>query len=54
VLAKLELQRVSRDRALLQQLSLELPGSSIAVAAPYLGEAIEDIQGLSTLAYGLA
>jgi anion-transporting ArsA/GET3 family ATPase len=54
VLAKIELQRVSRDRALLKQLIQELPGSSIAVAAPYLGEAIEDIQGLSTLAHGLA
>jgi hypothetical protein len=53
-LAKIELQRVSRDRALLEQLSVELPGSHVAVAAPYLGEAIEDIRGLATLAHGLA
>jgi anion-transporting ArsA/GET3 family ATPase len=53
-LARVELQRVSRDRALLEQLTVELPGSHVAIAAPYLGEAIEDIKGLSTLAYGLA
>jgi anion-transporting ArsA/GET3 family ATPase len=53
-LAKVELQRVSRDRALMEQLCTELPGSHVAVAAPYLGEAIEDLKGLSTLAYGLA
>jgi anion-transporting ArsA/GET3 family ATPase len=53
-LAKIELERVSRDRALLEKLGHELPGSAIAIAAPYLGEAIEDLAGLSTLAYGLA
>src|SRR6185436_19482159 len=54
VLAKLEMQRVTRDRALLERLQKELPGSSIAVAAPYLGEAIEDLKGLGLLAHGIA
>lgn len=53
-LAKVEMERVSRDRALLEKLTAELPGSSIAVAAPYLGEAIEDVKGLAALARGIA
>ncbi|MBL8956914.1 MAG: ArsA family ATPase [Myxococcaceae bacterium] len=52
-LAKVELQRVKRDRALLEKLGEELPGSAVAVAAPYLGEAIEDLKGLALLARGL-
>jgi anion-transporting ArsA/GET3 family ATPase len=53
-LAKIELGRVQRDRALLERLVKELPGSAIAVAAPYLGEEIEDLKGLAALAHGLA
>ena len=53
-LATVEKERVSRDRALLEKLTRELPGSSIAVAAPYLGEAIEDLKGLAMLARGIA
>lgn len=53
-LAKVEMQRVTRDRALLAKLCEELPGSAIAVAAPYLGEAIEDLKGLALLAHGIA
>lgn len=52
-LAKVELQRVTRDRALLEKLGEELPGSAVAVAAPYLGEAIEDLKGLARLAHGI-
>ena len=53
-LATLELRRVKRDQALLAKLGEELPGSAIAVAAPYLGEAIEDVRGLALLARGIA
>lgn len=53
-LASLELKRVARDRELLTLLAKELPGSAIAVAAPYLGDAIEDVQGLAALAHGIA
>ena len=53
-LAKVELLRVARDRELLIQLTKELPGSAVAVAAPYLGEAIEDLRGLALLAHGIA
>src|SRR5205823_798212 len=52
-LARIEMQRVKRDRALLQKLCEELPGSAVAVAAPYLGEAIEDLKGLAALAQGI-
>ena len=52
-LAKVELGRVARDRALLRQLASEVPASAFAVAAPYLGEAIEDLRGLSVLARGI-
>ncbi len=53
-LAALELQRVARDRALLKQLAAEVPATAIAVAAPYIGEAIEDLKGLAALAHGIA
>ncbi len=52
-LAEREKQRSERDRALLQKLASELPAKAVAVAAPYLGEAIEDLQGLARLAQGL-
>jgi anion-transporting ArsA/GET3 family ATPase len=54
VLAALEHQRVERDRALLTQLAREVPSSAFAIAAPYLGEAIEDLKGLGLLASGIA
>lgn len=53
-LAKVELGRVQRDRALLAQLAKEVPASAFAVAAPYIGEAIEDLRGLALLAHGIA
>lgn len=53
-LARHELARVARDRALLQELAAEVPASAFAVAAPYLGEAIEDLHGLAALARGIA
>jgi len=52
-LAKVELARVDRDRALLLQLEKEVPSSSFAIAAPYLGEAIEDLKGIALLAKGI-
>lgn len=52
-LASVELGRVERDRALLQDLAKELSGASIAVAAPYIGEAIEDLKGLALLSHGI-
>lgn len=52
-LAGAERERVARDMALLSQLKAELPQHAIAVAAPYLGEAIEDLRGLSKLARGI-
>jgi hypothetical protein len=52
-LAQREKARSERDRALLEKLSSELPAKAIAVAAPYLGEAIEDLSGLARLARGL-
>jgi anion-transporting ArsA/GET3 family ATPase len=54
VLAELELKRVKRDQHLLQQLTHDLPPKAIAIAAPYLGEAIEDLTGLARLARGIA
>ena len=53
VLAKLELSRVARDRALLNQLRGEVPSTAFAIAAPYLGEAIEDLKGIALLAQGI-
>ena len=53
-LARVELGRVQRDRALLAQLAKEVPASAFAVAAPYIGEAIEDLKGLALLAHGIA
>jgi anion-transporting ArsA/GET3 family ATPase len=52
-LAKVELARVDRDRALLVQLEREVPTTSFAIAAPYLGEAIEDLKGIALLAKGI-
>jgi anion-transporting ArsA/GET3 family ATPase len=53
-LAQLELKRVGRDQKLLKQLTAELPATAVAIAAPYLGEAIEDLVGLALLARGIA
>jgi anion-transporting ArsA/GET3 family ATPase len=53
-LAAVELSRVARDRALLAQLASEVPATAFAVAAPYIGEAIEDLKGLGALARGIA
>ncbi|MCC6336024.1 MAG: ArsA family ATPase [Myxococcales bacterium] len=53
-LARVERGRVQRDRALLAQLALEVPASAFAVAAPYIGDAIEDLKGLAVLARGIA
>lgn len=53
-LARVELGRVQRDRALLAQLAREVPATAFAVAAPYIGEAIEDLKGLAQLAHGIA
>ncbi len=53
VLARLEHSRVARDRALLIQLSKEVPATAFAIAAPYLGEAIEDLKGIGALALGI-
>jgi anion-transporting ArsA/GET3 family ATPase len=52
-LARVELARVARDQALLKQLRLEVPDSAFAIAAPYLGEAIEDLKGIALLARGI-
>jgi len=52
-LADVEHARVLRDRALLRQLASEVPASAFAVAAPYLGEAIEDLKGLAAFARGI-
>ncbi len=53
-LAQVELERAKRDSALLSQLASEVPPGSFAIAAPYLGDAIEDLKGLSQLAHGIA
>lgn len=53
VLAQVELARVERDQQLLAQLRAEVPPTAFAVAAPYLGEAIEDLTGIGALARGL-
>ncbi|MFO0596266.1 MAG: ArsA-related P-loop ATPase [Myxococcaceae bacterium] len=52
-LAKIELARVDRDRALLAQLRDEVPATAFAIAAPYLGDAIEDLKGIAQLARGI-
>jgi anion-transporting ArsA/GET3 family ATPase len=52
-LARVELARVARDQALLKQLLDEVPATAFAIAAPYLGEAIEDLKGIGLLAQGL-
>jgi hypothetical protein len=53
ILAGLELDRVQRDRSLLTLLKGEVPATAFAVATPYLGEAIEDVKGLTLLARGI-
>lgn len=52
-LARIELDRVTRDKALLLQLKSEVPATAFAIAAPYLGEAIEDLQGIAVLSRGI-
>ncbi len=52
-LARVELERAERDQKLLAQLASEVPSSAFAIAAPYLGEAIEDVRGLTLLARGI-
>lgn len=52
-LAEVEYARVVRDKALLEQLRGEVPPTAFAIAAPYLGEAIEDLKGLASLAQGI-
>ncbi len=52
-LAAVESERIGRDRALLSQLVREVPSNAFAIAAPYLGEAIEDLSGLGQLARGI-
>ena len=54
LLAAIELKRVVRDQKLLKQLIAELPVTAVAIAAPYLGDAIEDLGGLARLARGIA
>ena len=53
-LANAERAMVSRDRAFLAKLQEESVGGAFALAAPYLGEAIEDLVGLGKLAAGIA
>ncbi len=53
VLARVELDRVARDTQLLAQLQAEVPVTAFAIAAPYLGEAIEDLRGIAALAQGI-
>ena len=45
--------RAERDRGLLARLKEHSPKGAVAVAAPHLGEAIEDLRGLMRLAAGL-
>lgn len=51
-LANLERAQAQTDRALLERLQL-LADARLAVAAPHLGEAVEDLRGLVELAKGL-
>lgn len=52
-LATVERGRVERDRRLLAELRAEVPATAFAIAAPYLGEAIEDLAGIAALAHGI-
>ncbi|MGI5862261.1 MAG: ArsA family ATPase [Myxococcales bacterium] len=52
-LAQDEYARVERDRGLLERLAKLAPSGAVAVAAPHLGESIEDLKGLMQLASGL-
>jgi hypothetical protein len=52
-LADDERKKVERDRTLLERLKALAPQGAVAVAAPHLGEAVEDLRGLSQLAMGL-
>ncbi len=52
-LAQIELARSKRDTGLLEQLRGEVPAGAFVIAAPYLGDAIEDLKGLDALAAGL-
>jgi hypothetical protein len=52
-LAQGERQMVERDRTLLARLQSLAPKGAVAVAAPHLGEAVEDLRGLSQLSAGL-
>jgi anion-transporting ArsA/GET3 family ATPase len=52
-LAAVERGRVERDRRLLDELKAEVPATAFAIAAPYLGEAIEDLAGIASLAQGI-
>ncbi len=53
LLARVEHSRVERDRALLKQLRQEVPATAFAIAAPFLGDAIESLQGIALLAQGI-
>lgn len=48
-----EHSHIARDKALATQLTKEVPDGVGVFAAPYLGDAIEDISGLAQLAQGL-
>lgn len=52
-LARGERERMSRDRGLLAWLRDHAPRGAVAVAAPHLGGAVEDLRGLAVLASGL-
>lgn len=52
-LARIERARVARDTELLAQLKAEVPATAFAIAAPYLGDAIEDLRGIAALAQGI-
>jgi anion-transporting ArsA/GET3 family ATPase len=52
-LAKDERARAERDRLLLARIREHAPPGAIAVAAPHLGDSIDDLRGLTELAKGL-
>ena len=52
-LARAERERAERDRGLLAWLLEHAPRGSTAIAAPHLGGAVEDLDGLMRLARGL-
>ncbi|MFZ5468595.1 MAG: ArsA family ATPase [Myxococcota bacterium] len=52
-LAQAERAKVERDASLFAQLASSLPPGAFGVAAPYVGEVIEDLPGLATLAEGI-